>query len=349
MRGAHYATFKIVSVLVLAAVFTFAGCTFRSTSVSASVERRLKARGVTAEKIGLKIPDVSGRSEMRLFSSNLTPEPVVIPMESSYGGLPSLRVRFNDAAPFRMIADTGAQLCVVGPKRALDAKAMVYASEEIPIRVTGIGGEEKAWLARFEHVNIGPMKLRGLVAVLRREKTELCCAGLPVGEYEVNLLGSPVIAGFRHVTFDYAASRFVFSPGTSFAPAKGAHRIPLTVRENLFYIPLRIGKHTISALVDTGATDQIFLNEKLVRSWNLDRMAKGGGTYRAVGLGGIHSGRTFNIPLAFIGDTPVRDVAVDTSSGVWQARIGSDLLKNWRVTFDFEHGALWLESNGHSN
>ena len=164
-----------------------------------------------------------------------------------------------------------------------------------------------------------------------------------MGEYEVNLIGSPVIGGFRYVTFDYAGARFVFSPATSYVPGRGAQRIPLTVRDNLFYVPLRIGTHTIPALVDTGAKDQIFLNEKLLRSWGLEATAKNGTTYRAVGLGGINQGRTFKVPLVFIGDTPVRDVSVDTSSGAWQARIGTDLLKNWRVTFDFEHRALWLE------
>ena len=207
MPMAREATFKRASVLA-AAMISFAGCSVRSTAISSSVEKRLKARGVPAEKIGLHILDASGRYEMRVFSADLAPGPVVVPMEKCYGGLPALRVKLDDGVPFRMIADTGAQLCVVESARALDAKAMVYTSEKIPIRVTGIGGEEKAWLARFQHANLGQLKLSGLVAVLRREKTEIRWAGLPVGEYEVNLLGSPVIAGFRYVTFDYAASRF---------------------------------------------------------------------------------------------------------------------------------------------
>ena len=344
MRTARDATFKAIYILAVA-VTALAGCTVCPAPVSTALERRLKARGTTAEQIGLHILDASGRYEMSIFSASLAPAPVVVPMEKCYGGLPALRVRLNDAAPFRMIADTGAELCVIEPRRALDAKAMIHAPDKTPIRVTGIGGEEKAWLARFENVRIGPMRLSGLLAVLRRERTELHFAGMTVGEYEVNLLGSPIIAGFRYVTFDYAASRFIFSPGTSYQPAHGAHRIPLTVRGNLFYVPLRIGTHTIQALVDTGAKDQIFLNEKLVREWGLEKKANGGGTYRAVGLGGINTGRTFTLPLTFIGDTPVRDVAVDTSAGAWQARIGSDLLKKWRVTFDFEHSALWLEGN----
>jgi hypothetical protein len=41
---------------------------------------------------------------------------------------------------------------------------------------------------------------------------------------------------------------------------------------------------------------------------------------------------------------PLTDVIVDSSSGPWRARIGSELLERWRTTFDFRGCALWLES-----
>jgi hypothetical protein len=61
-------------------------------------------------------------------------------------------------------------------------------------------------------------------------------------------------------------------------------------------------------------------------------------------LGGETTGRQFNVPLAFIGDVPVRDITIDTSdSSSWTARIGSDLLARWKVTFDFSRRMMWLE------
>jgi len=210
--------------------------------------------------------------------------------------------------------------------------------------VAGVGGEEKAWLASFESAQFGPIELNGLVTVLRRSTSELHIGGLPFGSIAVNLLGSPVLGAFSFVTFDYPAQRFVLSGGTNFAPSGRAARIPMQVRDSLAYVPLRVGNHTIDAMVDTGARDELFLNEDIVRKWGLEAYASAGGTFKAAGLGGMIRGRQFRIALMHLGDVPVQNVIVDSSTGPWQARIGSQLLERWRTTFDFRNGALWLES-----
>jgi predicted aspartyl protease len=151
--------------------------------------------------------------------------------------------------------------------------------------------------------------------------------------------------GFNYVTFDYGANQFVFSPGRPFRPSSAARRIPMRAQDQLLYVPLRIGNRTIQAMVDTGARDELFLNTQTVKSLGLDGHSKTLGTFRALGLGGETSGRQFALPLAFIGDVPLQNVTVDTSdSSSWTARIGSDLLERWKVTFDFQRSTMWLES-----
>jgi predicted aspartyl protease len=117
----------------------------------------------------------------------------------------------------------------------------------------------------------------------------------------------------------------------------------MAIREGLFYVPLRVGKHTVPAMVDTGAKDQVFLNQKLLKTWNMESLATKGRPYRAAGIGGETSGRQFPMPLIFLGDEPVRDVIVDAGTGPWSARIGTELLARWRVTFDFRNNVMWLE------
>jgi len=160
----------------------------------------------------------------------------------------------------------------------------------------------------------------------------------------VNLLGAPVIGAFSYVTFDYPARRILFSGRTAFVPGRGAVRIPLEVRDSLPYVPLRIGERTYSAMVDTGARDQLFLNSEVVRELGLEARAKAGGKFKAAGLGGMIRGTQFSLPVVHLGEMPLTDVLVDTSAGPWRARIGSELLERWRTTFDFRGGALWLES-----
>jgi hypothetical protein len=173
--------------------------------------------------------------------------------------------------------------------------------------------------------------------------------GVIVGAIPINLLGCPVMLGFQYVTFDYGQQQFVFSPGTPFIPPAGARRVPMVVHDQLLYVALRIGSKTVPAMVDTGARDQIFLNTETVRKLGLHERSGLGGTFRALGLGGETSGRQFSVPLAFIGDVPVQNITVDTSdSASWTARIGSDLLERWKVTFDFKRQAMWLEEPGAS-
>jgi predicted aspartyl protease len=321
-----------------------AGCSIVSSPVGVSVEKRLRTRQMSETEFGARVADGGKTLHFTMFTGQIAPGPVAVPMHTSFRGLPGLDVRFNSRRTVRMLADTGAQLSIVDAASVLDSAGKIYVPEKWNFTVTGIGGDEHAWLARFDRVEIGPIDLHSFTTIVRRERTVIRMAGIPVGKVPINLLGCPILLGFSYVTFDYANKQFVFSPGAQFQPPPGARRIPLTVRDQLIYVPLRIGSRTIQAMVDTGAKDELFLNSKTVREFGLADLASGGGSYRALGLGGETSGRQFALPLAFVGDLPLRALVVDTNdSDAWTARIGGELLERWKVTFDFRGGAMWLE------
>ena len=325
-------------------ILVAAGCSVGSFPIGKQVEQRLLRSKLSDAEFDAQISPRGERIQFAMFTGKVSPEPVTVPMSTSFRGLPGLEARLNGRKTIRMLVDTGAQLSIIDGNNVLAAGGRVYVPEKWDFTVTGVGGSEQAWLARFDQVEIGSLLLRNFTTVARRHKTSVRLGGLSVGGIPINLLGCPVLMGFNHVTFDYGAERFVFSPGRPFRPSRGARRIPMRAQEQLIYVPLKIGSRTIQAMVDTGARDQLFLNTELVRSLGMEEQAKAGGTYRALGLGGETSGRQFNLPLAFIGDVPVQNVVVDTSdSSSWTARIGSDLLERWKVTFDFSRGAMWLE------
>lgn len=326
---------------LLALVALLQGCAVRSKGISAGLERELLKRSVPAEQFGISFRN--GGQEMQLFSATLAKEPVSVAMERGLVGLPAVAVSLNRSNPVRMILDTGAQMSVIEAQRAMEGKASVFASASRPFRVVGVGGEELAWLASFKKVHIGPMALSNFIAVLRRSTTSVRFAGVPLAGMEVNLLGSPTFSSFSYVTLDYPARLVTFSPATHFTPRHGARAVPMAVREGLFYVPLRVGKNLVPAMVDTGAKDQIFINRDLLKKWGMDHLAASGRTYRAAGIGGETSGRQFKLPLVFVGNEPIRNVTIDSAEGLWTARIGTDLLERWRVTFDFGRRVMWLE------
>jgi predicted aspartyl protease len=337
-HGAWRVAFALLFVCVCA------GCAIHSEPISPRAEQQLKERGVKAGRLGLKLFDGGTKYQLQMFRARLPVEPVEIAMERSIASLPAASVLLNRRKTVRMIVDTGAQLSVVDASSAIAAKADVFAPEGGMLRVAGVGGEERAWLARFESAQLGPIEFNGFVTVVRRETSSVHFGGLPFGTINVNLVGGPVLAAFSFVTFDFPRERLVFSGETAFVPSRGAARIPLRIRDSLPYVTLRIGKRTIQAMVDTGARDELFLNEEIVRKWGMASLAEAGGAFRAAGLGGMIRGRQFRLPVVHLGEVPVANVLVDTSTGPWDARIGSELLERWRTTFDFKNRALWLEA-----
>lgn len=325
------------------AIFSAPGCTVRSVPITQNSEARLRERAISGDKLGFQVLPGGEKYRLKLFRAKLPDRPVEVPMDSSAGGLPTIRVSVNQSKPVPFIADSGAQLSVVEADIALANKADVYAPTEGTLRVRGIGGEERAWLARFASARLGEIEFHDLVTILRRESSALRFGGMHVGGFDVNLLGAPILSAFSFVTFDYRAKRMMLSGGTPFVPSRGAVRIPLEMRDSLPYVPVQINGRTYSALVDTGARDQLFINDQIVHELGLDAAASSGGTFKAAGLGGMIRGRTFRLGVFYLGGMPVPNVLVDSSHGPWTVRIGSDLLARWRTTFDFRNRALWLE------
>ena len=324
-------------------VLVAAGCTVHSVPIPKGSETELQQHAISGEKLGFHILPGGHRYRLALFRAKLPDHPIEVPMDNGASGLPTIRMSLNHAKPVRFIADTGAQLSVVEADIALSVKAEVFAPADGTLRVQGIGGEEKAWLARFASAQLGSVEFFDLVTLVRRESSALRFGGVRVGGFDVNLLGAPVISAFSFVTFDYRAKRMMFSGATPFVPSRGAVRVPMELRDSLPYVPVEINGHTYQALVDTGARDQLFINDQIVRELGLEAAASTGGTFKAAGLGGMIRGRTFRLPVIYIGGVPAPDVLVDSSGGPWRVRIGSELLERWRTTFDFRGHALWLE------
>ncbi len=332
---------------VAAVVLAASGCTYVSAPVGVGTERRLLAHKLSEAEFGGETTDGGKSMRFAVFEGALPEKPVSVPMLASYRELPGVSVRLNGRRTVEMLADTGAQLCILDADSVLNAGGRAHVPTHIQVSVTGIGGSEDAWLARFDKAEIAGIELPQFTTLVRRQKTVVKFGPLSMRTMPINLLGCPVFLAFDHVTFDYPGQKIVFSGHTPFVPSRNARRIPMTVSGQLIYIPLRVGRKTVAAMVDTGAKDQIFLNTKTVHALGLHPLALAGSGYRAIGLGGETSGHQFALPLGFLGDVPVRDIMVDTAeSEAWQARIGTELLSRWKTTFDFRGGALWIEPPG---
>ena len=146
---------RLAGAAAVLAAGAMAGCAVHSEPISERSEKILEGRRVSAEKIGFRLLPGGTRYQMQLFRAKLPTHPVTMPMERSVARLPSATLKLNRRVPVRMILDTGAQLSVIEASAAISAKADVFAPKEGALRVAGVGGEEKAWLASFERIPAG--------------------------------------------------------------------------------------------------------------------------------------------------------------------------------------------------
>src|SRR5215208_2398723 len=132
-----------ISALALALLYAV-GCSVGSLPIGRSVEQRLLRRKMSDSEFGAQISPKGERIQFSMFTGKVSPEPVIVPMSTSFRGLPGLEAALNGRKTIRMLVDTGAQLSIVDANKVLDAGGRVYVPQKWEFTVTGVGGSEQA-------------------------------------------------------------------------------------------------------------------------------------------------------------------------------------------------------------
>ena len=166
--------------------------------------------------------------------------------------------------------------------------------------------------------------------------------------FVINVLGMDVMRRMcSFVTLDYPGARAIFGFRDMFKPDAGlkSWRTPLMVKGGLVYVRVGDGRSKWMALVDTGSSSCVEVGRDIAERGGLRQgvalpqiFRVGVGTSNsnaAVPVAGIRSlellGPTLlNVPAVLVPDSP---------------KIGSGLLRRFRVTLDFRRSLLWLESS----
>lgn len=152
-------------------------------------------------------------------------------------------------------------------------------------------------------------------------------------------------------TIDYKNSELVVYNRKTFVPPKGAEKVPLTFYGRLPAVTATLANgQDIILILDTGADNTVSLPMKLSKVPGvLASGSTGSGSARGVGGDiqtiqgwlkelGVFGFRLGGVPVTFEPETrePRRkDLPV--------GRIGGQLLKDFRLTFDARYNALWVE------
>jgi predicted aspartyl protease len=272
---------------------------------------------------------------------------VEVPMvRSANHMIPIVQARLNRGHPFPLVIDTGGNHTMISRRRA-------EASQLLPMAghghiTTAFGNQERTEPAMAGELSMGRLHLRGVpVLVHEFRSSELSSA---LGS-DLNVLGTPALAAFSYVTFDYARGVVAFSYGEPFSPppAGAALRLRLAVEsEGHLSVPVTFpGGRTMRALVDTGYDGVLLMSPHTLHRLDLTSFARHGREVRAIGPGAQLHGRVFTIPNIELDGQPIPNAEAWTGDIGEPLLLGSGLLRYFRTTFDFRRMVLWLEPPVH--
>ncbi len=276
--------------------------------------------------------------------AGVTPEkPVVVPMRPRGAHtVPIVSARINGGETFPMVLDTGGNHTMLSDRRA-DRSHVVRLQGGGHI-TTAFGNKKPTGMGLINKLEFGPLGMRGLPVLIH----EFPSQGLAeVLGPDLNVLGTPAMASFSFITFDYRSNRVIFSAKEIYrAPSRDhAVKLPLKVEPTgHLSVPLGFrGGKTIRAIVDTGYDGVLLLGKSTVDTHNLREGATGGRTVRAVGPGAHTDGEVITLPGIFLDGHFFPNVEAWTGDIGEPALLGSGLMRYFRTTFDFHRMVLWLE------
>jgi len=269
--------------------------------------------------------------------------PVAVPMvHDSEHTVPIVRARLNRGETFPLVLDTGGNHTMIGQRRAEKAKVEIMGPHG---QITTAFGNQQATLLGFVgELSMGGVALRGMpVLVHNFGKSALS----PALGGELNVLGTPAMAAFSHITFDYQRQRVIFDYAGRFVPPprERSLRLPITItKEGHLSVPVTFPNgRTRHAIVDTGYDGVLLMSAQSLHDLNLTQYSESGRPVRAVGPGAEMEGRVFFIPGLQLDGRPIPNVETWTGPLQEPLLLGSGLLRYFRTTFDFRTMVLWLE------
>jgi predicted aspartyl protease len=268
------------------------------------------------------------------------PSPDEIPCDWDIG-LPIAQVAIDGRGPFRLVLDTGAEALALAPRVADELKLErvdLSQNGEVPSVSDGSGGE----VAVGQGVNVrelraGPFVQRDVGACL------LDVAGLEqaVGTRIDGFLPATMIRGGL-LTLDFARRSATFVAG-ELPPADGKTILGLAYEVRPFVL-VGLGGRLVPFLVDSG--DNGFLSVPEAMESSLRFRAPPAEVGRRESVAGMRTTREVRLSgtIAWgrhaVADPVVELIASDNGA------VGTEFLREFRTTFDFDHRRVRFERDG---
>ena len=284
--------------------------------------------------------------KVRFISGN---NALKIPFELT-GNLILLQATVKDSAPLWFILDTGATDSVI------DSQLAKTLSLKVIGRTLGTGGAGTATALIFRGTTL---KLRNVEAVnLTLYGFPLDSLSAPFGRRISGVIGNDILKQLV-VEVDYVSQVLNFYEPASYQYSGAGVVIPITL-EGYPFVRARItldGRRVIEGKfeIDSGATNAIMFNTPFVdRNKLLEGISKSN-QVRTGGLGGSAVAFSGRLKSMSLGSLQLENLIArfslarrgDDASAKYDGLIGDDILRRFRVVFDYSRRRMMLEPNVH--
>lgn len=339
--------YRGLELCLLAAFLLTAGCSNPQASNDAVASSLLNQ--LQEQSSGMAALGMTKRGDMASFSASWdAPEIVRVPMLRVHE-LPAVNCYINGRDPVPVIIDSGSQGCVLEASTAVAKHVRIVNPSEVRFTLSGIAGSEYALMGLPDLVTIGEWKLSRFPVLVRTHQSHVS-TGIPFFQrrFHFNVWGMDAIHRLcSYMTLDYPNSEVIFGFSKNFHPE---HRVkwrsPLKFSMGLPVVRLRSGGQAWDAIVDTGASSLLELDEATATRLRLKQKAQPAEATRVgVGGGGLNpSSSTAEVAqIAKLEGLGPELVNVDALIVGDYSKVGTGLLGTFRVTLDFARGEIWLE------
>lgn len=329
-------------------------------ALSSAQVAALQRRAQTPEALGIQVrltPDSVGFGGVnQLHAAGRVTAPLVklpataVREPSEAYRLPILVARVNGRDNIRVLLDSGSNRNLLGYTLA-NAIGLPIVAGLKPLTGLGIGGAADAYAGVLPRFEIGAVRIERMVTLVGADAQALGFTRGLFDNQQVMILGLNALRGLSYLTIDSRAGNVTLAADETFTAAPGsaiAARVPMWWEGDLPFVDVKLdGQKARPCIVDTGGDYGFLVPRAMARElgyWKpgKERLNTSGG------IGGASLGTSYVIRQAMLGDATLRQVRsrtdlVGPEPAGGHLLLGHAVLRQYRVTFDFRQGLLWLE------
>lgn len=350
-----YPTSAILLALALGCA-TSTTSTRKTLPLTAAQVADLQQRAQSPEALGIQIHTTDQGTEIHGANQATAEQPVTVAMVEVPGGdaddrfgLPVVKATAS-SAELRVLVDSGSNRNLLGYSVARRLGVATIAGLG-PVTGLGFGGTIQGYYGVIPQLQIGELTLQRVLVVIVPDADVLTFARKFGADVPLMVLGVNALNGLSSVSLDARTGKVAFEVKAAYLPSmalSGVGMVPLRWEDGLpTAVAVFDGRFRMPAVLDTGGNYGLVIPRS--RASQMDYLDPGTvASATARGVGGESGMVRYEVDRLQLGSFQLNRVPAQTDltapeTGNDLISIGNVVLRRYRVTFDFQKNALWLE------